>query len=279
MAGMAGYERCFKGQVRVATRDTSRVDFHLSTGALSIPCTAYSTSRERLEVPFPQGAVDTRGARFLDRSVAIPPRLAGEASRPQPYIYSHTNQDVEVVYRGLGQDTATKAFVATVHREFRTPVEERLLRIAEETYPPTKAVLSIADVRLDRKALLQEERLWWYGEFDGVRLPYAVTMDAVRYYLGLTQALGRGDSSQTHGIRMKRSEFSYSAQISPGSRTFSRDGRTFENVWVVEMKLEWSDYCGSLCACGFHLDRTVILRRDGTVLCVFGDKKPMVVVS
>jgi protocatechuate 3,4-dioxygenase beta subunit len=246
MARMSGYERCAKGHVRVAAGKTSRMDFHLSTGALSIPCNAYSTYRERSEVQFPRGVLD---------------------------------HDVEVVYRGLGQDTTTRAFVATVHREFRDPAEERLLRIAEETYPPTKAVLSIADDRLDRKALLQEKRLWWYGEFDGVRLPYAVTMDAVRYYLSLTQALGRGESSQTHGIRMKASQFSYSAHISPEPKTFSRGGRVFEDVWVVEMRLEWSDYCGSLCACGFSLDRTVLLRRDGTVVCVFGDRKPIVGVS
>jgi hypothetical protein len=42
-----------------------------------------------------------------------------------------------------------------------------------------------------------------------------------------------------------------------------------------EMGLSWSDYCGSLCACGFSLDRTVVIRRDGTVLCVFGDRKPL----
>jgi hypothetical protein len=103
-------------------------------------------------------------------------------------------------------------------------------------------------------------------------------MDAVRYYLKLTQALGRGESSQTHGLHMKSSRFSYQANIS-SSPAYSRDGRVFQDVYVVEMGLQWSNYCGSLCACGFHLDRTVVLSRDGSVLCVFGDQKPMVVVS
>jgi hypothetical protein len=166
-----------------------------------------------------------------------------------------------------------------LRRSFRNAEEERLIRIAEETYPQAEAVLSIANSRPGREALSKEKRLWWYGEFDGVRLPYAVTMDAVRYYLRLTQALGRGDTTQTSGIRMKQSEFSYSARVSPRPSTYSRDGRVFKDVYVVDMRLRWSNYCGSLCACDFHLDRTVVLRRDGTVLCVFGDQKPMVVVS
>lgn len=280
MADMSGHQRCGKGHVRVTAGHTARADFHLSSGAWTIPCTAYTTRRERVKAPFPRGAVDTHGAQFLDRGMPIPPRLPGEASRSQPYIYSLTGHDVEVIYRGLGQDTATKAFVATVHREFRDPAEERLLRIAEETYPPPKAIASIANDRIYRKSLLREKWLWWYGDFDGVRLPYAVTTDAVRYYLGLTQALGRGESSKAHVIRMKRSRFSYSARVSAGpTKTFSREGQVFENVYIVEMRLEWSNYCGSLCACDFHLERTVVLRADGTVVCVFGDRKPMVVVS
>jgi hypothetical protein len=272
------YEGCTKGHVHVEAGDTTRVDFRLSTGTLSIPCAAYTTARERMDVPFPQSVVETDGARFLDRTEAIPPKLPGEVSRPQPYIYSLTRRDVEVVFRGLGQDTARRAFVAKVRREFRNPAEERLLRIAEETYPPSKAIVLIADQRSDRNAMSKEKRLWWYGEFDGVRLPYAVTMDAVRYYLGLTQALGRGESTET-GIPMKACNFSYSAHVSSGPTTFTRDGRVFQDVYAVDLKLEWWNYCSPTCACMFHLERTVLLRPDGTVVCVFGDRKPRVAVS
>lgn len=277
MARRANDEVCWKNRVRVDADRTSSVDFHLSAGALVIPCTAYAIARERLDVSFPTRAIDTHRARFLNRGGAMSPRRPGED--PRPTIYSLTSHDIEIVYRGLGKDTATRAFVAQVHREFRNPEEERLLRIAEEVYPPTKAVLSLADRHLDRKALLREKRLWWYGEFDGVRLPYAVTTDAVRYYLAITQALARGDRSKTGGFGMKQTDFSYTASVSPGPTTYAKRGQTFENVYVVELSLEWSDYCGSLCACGFGLDRTVLLRPDGTLVCVFGDRKPNVIVS
>jgi len=279
VARKVGFEPCARVHMRVAASGMTKVDFRLPSFPDATPCVPYGTANERIELPFPGGAIDTVGAHFLERSAPVPPRLPGDTSRPEPFVYSLTNSEVSLVYRGLGQDTIPRAFVATVNRGFRNAEEERLLRIAEETYPPTEAVLSIAGSRRGREALSKEKRLWWYDKFDGVRLPYAVTMDAVRYYLALTQALGRGDTTETKGIRMKSSEFSYHANISARPATYSRDGRVFKDVYVVEMGLKWSNYCGSLCACWFHLDRTVVLRRDGTVLCVFGDQKPMVVVS
>jgi len=278
-ARAVGFDPCDRAHVRVAADKATRVDFNLAAAPSVTPCVPYITAYERIELPFPTNAVDTNGARFLERRASIPARSADDTSKPQAFIYSLTKSEVSFVYRGLGQDTLRRAFVASVHRNARRSEMERLIRIAEETYPQPDAILPIAESRPGRQALQKEKRLWWYGEFDGVRLPYAVTMDAVRYYLGLVQAMGRGDSTQTKGIRMKRAEFSYHANISERPATYSRDGRVFNDVFVVELGLRWSNYCGLTCACFFHLDRTVVLRRDGTVLCVFGDQKPMVVVS
>jgi hypothetical protein len=255
------------------------VDFQLTAAPAATPCVPYVTAYERIELPFPGDAVDTRGARFLERRASVPARSAGDKSNPQAFIYSLTRSEVSFGYQGLGQDTLRRAFVASVHRNARSSEMERLIRIAEETYPQSEAILPIAETRPGAEALQKEKRLWWYGEFDGVRLPYAVTMDAVRYYLGLVQAMGRGDSAPTNGIRMKRAEFSYHANISDRPATYSRDGRVFKDVYVVELGLRWSNYCGSTCACLFNIDRTVVIRRDGTVLCVFGDRKPRVTVS
>lgn len=279
VARSTGYEPCQKARIRVAANDTTRIDFLLHAAGTSTPCAPYVTALDRLKIPFPGGSVDTAGARFLDRRTRIPSGKPGETSVPHAYIYSLASRDVEVVFRGLGQDTIARAFVANIHRNFQSSEQERLIRIAEETYPPSDAILSIAGTRPGKAALSKEAHLWWYDEFDGVRLPYAVTLDAVRYYLGLVQGMGRGDSTQTHGIRMKRCEFSYYVNISPRRETFSRDGRVFQDVFVVEMGLSWSNYCSPLCACFFKLDRTVILRPDGGVLCVFGDRKPSVMVS
>jgi len=249
-ASTRGYEGCTKTSVRVVAGQTTRLDFHLSTGTLIIPLSSYTTASDQLGKPFPGPTIDTHAARI-------------------------TNHEIELVYPGIGQDTTARAFVATVRRDFQNPEQEKLLRIAEETYPPTKAVASIAGGM--GKYLLKEKRLWWYGECDGARLAYAVTMDAVRYYLTLTQSLGRGELA--HGFGIKRSKFSYSASVSSVPQTYSSKTQVFHGVYVARMRLEWSDYVGPLGICSYRLDRTVILRPDGTVLWIGGDQRPMVAVA
>jgi hypothetical protein len=272
-----GFEPCARAHVRVSANATSRVDFRLAPMEPVRPCAPYVTATERVEIAFPGETIDAKSVRVLDRRTPLPAKRVGTWN-PQAYAYDVDSRQISLVYQGTEQDTMRRAFEATVNRTFSSPEEERLLRIAEETYPPVEAVLSILDSRKSGD-LSQEKRLWWYGDFDGVRLPYAVTMDAVRYYLGLLQAMGRGDSTATRGLRMKRASFSYHAHVSSLVSAYSRNGRVFHDVYIVEMGLKWSNYCGSLCACWFDLDRTVILRRDGTVLCVFGDRKPRVIVS
>ena len=298
VARTVGYDPCEKGRVRVPPNGTARVDVRLAkwsgrrytTGAPktksrpdskgpAVACAPYRTAMDRVRLAFPGDLVDTVGARYLDRSVPVPSRSPWDTSERRPFIYSLTDREINLAYQGIRQDTLGTAFTVQIRREFQTAEEEHLLRIAEETYPPSEAVLAIAEHAPDEPPLQAQDRLWWYGGFDGVRLPYAVTMDAVRYYAGLMQAMGKGDSVQTGGFKMRRGKFSYRANISPRPSTVSRDGRVFRDVYVVDMHLEWSNYCGSLCACSFSLDRTVLLRRDGTVLCVFGDEKPTVVVS
>jgi len=275
-----GYHSREIGHVRVVKDAATTADLRLvAWPAPRTPCALYVTARDRLALPFPGGIVDTLGAFYLEARENIPPRRADDDSLQRPFIRTFGSQGVDLFYRGIRGDSATTAFTASVRRHFVDANEERLLRIAEEAYPPPDAILAIAGRYASKQDLGREKHLWWYGEFDGVRLPYAVTMDAVRYYLALIQATARGDSSQTGGIPMKRANFSYTASVSPRQSTLSRDGRVFEDVYTVELRLSWSNYCGSLCACSFNLNRTVVLRADGTVLCVFGDQKPMVIVS
>ncbi len=275
-----GFNPCQASRVQVAKDNEATADLRLAAWPEpQTPCASYATARDRLTLPFPGDVVDTSGAFYLDARTAVPPRRADDASPRQAFIRSFGSQGVDLHYRGIRGDTSTTAFTASVHRGFTDANEERLLRIAEETYPPPDAILAIAGRHVSKEDLRRAKRLWWYDEFDGIRLPYAVTMDAVRYYLALIQALAHGDSSQTGGIPMTRGKFSYSASVSPRPSTLSRDGRVFKDVYTVELRLSWSNYCGPLCACSFSLNRTVVLRADGTVLCVFGDQRPMVVVS
>jgi len=278
--GALGYNPCQAARVRVVKDAATTADLRLAVWPTpQTPCAPYFIARDRLTLPFPGDVVDTVDAFYLDARTAVPPRRTGDVSPQRPFIRSFGSQGVDIFYRGIRGDSATTAFTASVHRHFADANEERLLRIAEETYPSPDAILAVAGRLASKQDLRKEKRLWWYDEFDGVRLPYAVTMDGVRYYLALIQAVARGDSGQTGGIPMKRAKFSYTASISSRPSTLSRDGRVFRDVYTVDLRLSWSNYCGSLCACSFDLNRTVVLRADGTVLCVFGDQKPMVIVS
>ncbi|HYQ89801.1 MAG TPA: carboxypeptidase-like regulatory domain-containing protein [Candidatus Binatia bacterium] len=279
LARGAGFDPCNRAHIRVAANATTRVDFRLASVGPSTPCVPYVTALDRIDVPFPGDAVDTARAVFLDPTTPMPSKAQGDRYGSRPFIYYFTGKQISMTFRGAGSDTARRAYTAAVNRAYSSPEEERLLRTAEETYPPAEAIRAVAESGPGKHLAPGGKRLWWYDDFDGVRLPYAVTMDAVRYYLGLIQAFGTGDSAKTHNIRMKAASFTYHANISSRIPTYSRDGRVFKDVYVVEMGFKWSNYCGSLCACSFDLDRTVILRRDGTALCVFGDRRPRVIVS
>src|SRR3989442_717537 len=91
---------------------STKVDFELTKAPPYAPCVPYVTATGRITVPFPGDAVDTRHARFLERSERIPAKQPGKDSKPQLYIYSNTAQEISLAYSGVGQDTTRRAFVA-----------------------------------------------------------------------------------------------------------------------------------------------------------------------
>lgn len=142
-------------------------------------------------------------------------------------------------------------------RQFSSPEEERLLRIAEAVYPDAKEVAR----------RLQEDWLWagasvpegpdiWWIDDGGTVYVYAVTVDAVQYYVDLA-------------TRVPDSRCSYVAEITqlPGGK-----------VYVAELSLFWSTMKPvtpdrPLVTFGreFSAKRTVWLAADGRVLAVRSD--------
>lgn len=162
---------------------------------------------------------------------------------------------------------------ARVGRFFSSPEEERLLRIAESMYPPSETILLDLQQHHHSPASLPDpgdEELWWTQTFDGVRLPYAITRSGVDYYLGLTEAFRAGEFDSVGTIAMLSSSLNYSVVIERHS-DFVHEGNRFSDVYVVEMRLAWSNYCGSLCALWFTKSRLVILTPNGTLRAIFGD--------
>lgn len=110
---------------------------------------------------------------------------------------------------------------------------------------------------------------WSSGTQLGIRLPFALTRPALEYY----EALIRGYQKRSWKTFIEpRSHMDYSATVSH-HETFERDGQTFRNVDVVEMKLTFHAEFTQEDTQGLHFikTRTVVLDRKGSVLGVLGD--------
>lgn len=110
---------------------------------------------------------------------------------------------------------------------------------------------------------------WSRGAQLGIPLPYSLTRKALEHYEGLV----RGYQKRSWKTYVEpRSQMEYTAELSHQA-TFERDGRSFRDVDVVEMKLLFQAEFTQEGTQGVHFmkTRTVVLDRKGVVLAVFGD--------
>ena len=169
-------------------------------------------------------------------------------------------------------DTSTR-FGVVIERSAPDSTAWRLLLVAEATYPSRDSVLrAFGGTAAERRALERETGLWWVSSFDGTRIPFAITASAVEYYLSRSQEL-RGNQRFISLSRLQyRATISFHAD-------FALDGIRYSNAYVAELRLGWSQYCGSLCALYVTKQRTVVLTPSGVVLRVKGDGVEPVLVS
>ncbi len=159
----------------------------------------------------------------------------------------------------------TNKHTVTIVRSASEEAGRALIARAEGLQPDRAELVKAAgDVPLPR-----EGKVWWCREQFGIRIPYAVTGDAVTYYTGLVVGYGKA--------RMKRyaepsSALKYTAAVKRQDR-FELDGKTWQNVDVVTLKLEFrQSFCASGTeAFGFTKERTVVFDAQGKVLHVSGD--------
>ena len=110
---------------------------------------------------------------------------------------------------------------------------------------------------------------WSRGSKLGIRLPFSLTRDALEYYEGLV----RGYQKRTWKTYVEpKSGIDYTATVSHKD-SFERDGRSFREVDVVEMKLSFHADFTEEGTQGVHFEksRTVVLDAKGRVVAVFGD--------
>jgi hypothetical protein len=175
--------------------------------------------------------------------------ITADAGREGPKEWpANTNKHTVVMVRSASDDAG-----------------RQLIARAEGLQPDRAELVKAAgDLPLPR-----EGKVWWCREQFGIRIPYAVTGDAVTYYAGLVTGYGK--------TRMKRyaepsSALKYTATVKRHER-FELDSKNWQNVDVVTLKLEFrQSFCASGTeAFGFTKERTVIFDADGRLLHVSGD--------
>jgi hypothetical protein len=176
-------------------------------------------------------------------------------------------------------DRNKKKYSVSIKRAFRNAEEEALLRIAENTHPSEAEVGKKCDKDREYPNTIKPAGMrWWCTQFDGVFMPYAVTRDAVEYYLTVTDEFRQNNFIRTHKLRMEETTFSYSAEINIRTKAVIL-GKVFTDVYEVRMTLSWGQYCGNLCAMSISGSRTVVLDKRGVILFMTGDGDSQGMVS
>jgi hypothetical protein len=110
---------------------------------------------------------------------------------------------------------------------------------------------------------------WWHQEELGIKIPFAITGEAVTYYSELVAGYGK--------TAMKRysepnSNFSYEVRVAKLAE-FSIEGKVFKDVSVVTMEMKFNENFAATVTegLGFEKSRTVVFDGAGKVLHVSGD--------
>lgn len=167
----------------------------------------------------------------------------------------------------------------TIHREAKDDKQSAMIAAAEAAQPSKEALRKAAEAgdRNDPLGLAQPkeapapagDKVWWYKEQLGIRIPCAITADAIAYYSDLVGKYGKQELKR---YIEPSSSLDYHATVA-FHKEFKHEEQTFKNVHVVTMKLTFSQNFVATQTEGMHLqkDRVVILDASGKVLQITGD--------
>lgn len=151
------------------------------------------------------------------------------------------------------QRTATNAAQAALIRaaEAVLPSADILRQAAGQTPPPAGT------------------NVWWYKEELGVRIPCAITGDAVAYYTNLVTTYGR-QTLKRYSEPFSRVEYQASIAFHP---VFRHHDKTFRDVHAVTLRLKFMQTFAATQTEGMHFEkeRVVLLNAASQVVQVLGD--------
>ena len=113
------------------------------------------------------------------------------------------------------------------------------------------------------------DKVWWYKEQLGIRIPCAITADAVAYYSDLVRGYGK-QALQRHAEPSSRLDYHASVKF---HKEFKLAGKTFTDVHVDTLRLIFDQNFAATATEGMHFqkERMVVLDANGKVLHICGD--------
>ena len=153
-----------------------------------------------------------------------------------------------------------------VSREAADAKESAMIAAAEAAQAPKEALRKAATAE---GAAPAGDKVWWYKEQIGIRIPYAITGDAVAYY---SEVVGKYGKQAFNRYIEPSSRLDYHAGVK-FHKEFKLDDKTFKDVHVVTLKLTFSeDFAASQTeGMRFEKERVVVLDAEGKVLHISGD--------
>lgn len=153
----------------------------------------------------------------------------------------------------------------TIRREAADAKETAMIAAAEAAQPSKEALSKAAGAA----AVPAGNKVWWYEEKLGIRIPCAITSDAVTYYSDLVGSYGKQALKR---YLEPSSSLDYHAGVK-FHNAFKLDGKDFKDVHVVTLKLTFSEDFAASTTEGmrFQKERVVVLDAAGKVLHIAGD--------
>ena len=155
--------------------------------------------------------------------------------------------------------------VVKIVRDAADEKAKALIAKAEAAQPTVEALQKAAGEGGAPKG----ENVWWYKEQLGIRIPFAITGDAVTYYSDLVGNYGKQALKR---YAEPSSSLNYHATVK-FQKEFKLGETSFKDVNVVTMKLSFSQTFAATTTEGMQIEkeRTVVLDAAGKVLQVSGD--------
>jgi hypothetical protein len=177
-------------------------------------------------------------------------------------------------------------FLVSIDRTYDSEYEAELIRLAETENPPADEVVAAynGELKIELDELKAEPSPWWCHTLrtssQVMRLPYAITDDALAYYTTNIESFQDGDIQPLEGYRWGKVSLNYKASVT-FEESFTLDGQTFSDVHVVRLTLTWyqcqEEAEKKSCSQGmgyffeFAKERIVVFDPDGNAVLISGD--------